>query len=198
MFSIITISGPSSTGKTTLLNILKEKLPNVHFYDEFIRIFIQENNIDLTNIENDPKQLFDFQIQLCIYTQDKFYEIMHRREISIIDRSSLDCIVYLLLNYANLNNQDKLRYCDLLHKYITKMNTINQFIDINYMTQVDINKSYLPENDNFRLTPYISQRALEIELFQLVALNSNIVLLPNNINERVNIIFKNVMSKIKN
>ena len=193
MNKIIAISGPSSTGKTTLFNRLQNKLLGVHFYPEFIRIYVKENNIS-SDIFNDPVKLFDFQMHLCLYTEEKLKDIHETDHLCIVDRSPLDCIAYSLMAYSSLDDRSALNYKDVFHSHIRKMYDLMHLIDTNYMTR--INETYFPENDGFRLKQYISKRALEIELFHLLEMHEKVILLPDSINEREQTIVNMINKKL--
>lgn len=85
---VISFSGPQSSGKTTLLNILKEKNPNINFVPEVTRLVKKKYKCKINEDGNDKTQsiiMYEHIINL-IRSQD--------HDVNIFDRCLLDGLIY--------------------------------------------------------------------------------------------------------
>jgi len=92
---IASFTGAQSTGKTTLLNILKEKNNNITFIDEVTRRIKREYNLP---INEDGGELTQFMIMA-----DHIANVYRKydNEVVILDRCVVDGLVYTQWLYAN-------------------------------------------------------------------------------------------------
>jgi nicotinamide riboside kinase len=92
---IVSFTGAQSTGKTTLLNILKEKNKDIEFVDEITRRIKREYNLP---INENGGELTQFMIMADhIANVYKKYDC----ELVILDRCVVDGLVYTQWLYAN-------------------------------------------------------------------------------------------------
>lgn len=91
----IAISGAHSTGKTTLVNALKDsgKLDNFIFRSNLLR-GLKELGIPINELGNTTTQL---------YVMTKFYEFLHTPGNAILDRCALDGMAYTMYFYDEMN-----------------------------------------------------------------------------------------------
>tara|TARA_R110001606_G_scaffold371771_2_gene528646 strand:- start:1374 stop:1931 length:558 start_codon:yes stop_codon:yes gene_type:complete len=92
---IASFTGAQSTGKTTLLNILKEKNNDITFIDEVTRRIKREYNLP---INEDGGELTQFMIMA-----DHIANVYRKydSEVVILDRCVVDGLVYTQWLYAN-------------------------------------------------------------------------------------------------
>jgi len=198
---IITISGPSSTGKTTLFEKLKKNESliqsiyggDVVFVEELVRSTIKDNYGDNTSFE-DIVQRDDDAIKLQLMISDKirsYYEemIYNKDRLYICDRCPLDNVAYNLLNYQCNNPKVMLKYSQKLSDACSMMRALTSYVDRIYLTSVDRENEKSVERDGFRPTSYEYRRQLEIELFNVIFdFNPKVVMLPSVSNDRINVI----------
>ena len=181
---IISISGPSSTGKTTLLHALQTQVDNCLFQEESFRLFIKDKNINF----NDPVEAFNFQVDLSNYMNNVIHTNMYYSNYThiISDRCLFDSIVYSLLHFNRLSNQ------------IIYMPKLLEIISI-YLKQLKyIDKIFLTfgtnevEDDHVRPRIYAKLRQEELYLFRHLSslLNQKICMLPSTTKERIQTIQK--------
>jgi nicotinamide riboside kinase len=91
----IAISGAHCTGKTTLVNTLKEsnQLNNYIFRSNLLR-GLKEMGIPINEIGNTTTQL---------YVMTKFYEFLHTPGNAILDRCALDGMAYTMFFYSEMS-----------------------------------------------------------------------------------------------
>lgn len=174
---IISISGPSSAGKTTLINALRKRNEQYIFIHESFREFIKTKNVDFNNSE----EAFIFQYELFNFMpifQDKIDTVL------ILDRCHFDCLVYSTLHFLRLKNQYKYinQYLEIINKSLEIIKNIKIFL-------VQTNNLTI-ENDGIRLMIYQIFRQQEIELFNTLysSLNINVNILPNSLQDRIDTI----------
>ena len=206
MAKILCISGPSSSGKTSLLNLLasdkcKEEFKKanikIQFYPEFIRTYVKNySNKSFQEICESPIDAFNLQINICDFTREQYSLLLNSpSDIVILDRSPLDLIVYLFLNYMSLPENKMISQARIFQHALNDAKELATYVDINYLTTIDV-VNYLPENDGFRPKQYIIKRALEIELFNLISLFPNIKKLPDGLETRASLILDDILKLI--
>ncbi len=91
----IAISGAHCTGKTTLVNALKEsnQLNNYIFRSNLLR-GLKEMGIPINEVGNTTTQL---------YVMTKFYEFLHTPGNAILDRCALDGMAYTMYFYQEMS-----------------------------------------------------------------------------------------------
>lgn len=193
---IICISGPSSTGKTTLFNELQKhhKLiksiygNKVVFLEESIRKIAAENYPDKTfdEIISTSESAISFQLEIAESIYQNYISILSDRDtLYIIDRSPLDNLVYDIMNYQCDDPEVMMSNSKKLNEACSKMRSLYSYVDRVYLTQVDRSNESI-EKDGFRPSKYEYRRQLEIELFNSIFDFSPIVVkLPSMMSERV-------------
>lgn len=183
---IISISGPSSTGKTTLFNALKINLNDFYtktndikniFIEEDFRRYVKNRQISL----DDPEIAFNFQYDLLNNSIELVPKIGSN---FILDRCAYDTLVYGTLHFLRLENKEK--YINKYIEYTIECNELLKNIKYIFLTQVKTDKI---ENDNIRPIIYEKLRLQEINLFNTLYKNLNIktIHLPLNLNDQLNI-----------
>lgn len=206
---IITLSGPSSTGKTTLFENLKnahhgiiESLHGnkVEFVEESIRKIIDENfDIPFEEIIKDTNSAIDLQLKVA-YNIYRSYETMVKNKdtLYICDRSPLDNVVYNLMNYQSDNPEVMVKRADDLSYACSLMRSMYAYVDRVYLTQVDQSSRNKIERDGFRPTGYEHRRQLEIELFNTIFdFSPKVVKLPSTLNDRVTTILTDLVTLLR-
>lgn len=210
---IVTLSGAGCTGKTTLLNFMKDNLgkeyqgKNVSYHEEFIRnlfaeIYQEKYNTYEDLLLGDIGDILD----LHRYSADYFDSIMDRvddSEIAIFDRAPLDISAYLFMNYYQ-----RTKYIDVNNHITSKFYNTIQYVNnickkykekdpLVFYTTADI--SIPVKRDGFRPIALINNRDIEIKLFDLIftGLNSGTIILPNGVEKRYNIITDAIDSRLK-
>lgn len=205
---IIAISGPSSTGKTTLFNKLKNEHKDfiesvyhngkVVFHEESIRKIIEnEYSIPFEEIIKNPETAVKLQLRIA----DEMYEstkmmLSDFTTLYICDRCPLDNIVYNIMNYQSDNPDFMIKHAEDLSHACSIMRSMYHYIDRIYLTSVDRDSTIV--RDGFRPTGYEHRRQLEIELFNTIFDFSNKVLkLPSTMNERITTILSDLSEKLE-
>ena len=176
---VISISGASSTGKTTLFNKLKELFPQYNYIEETYRKAVNNKQINL----DDPEEAFLFQYELG---NDLKLPIFNINQIYILDRCSFDNIIYLSLHFLRLDDELKKKYLFKYTESILYSRSLIMNIDYIFLTQGD-NEI---EDDNIRPGIYNDFRDQELSLFKTLikTIHKSYLILPNNINDRVQMI----------
>ena len=178
---IISISGPSSTGKTTLFNTLKKEFNNkIIFINEVFREYIINNQIDFNNAE----EAFNFQCDLC---KHMIYQNTLNK-IIILDRCNFDTIVYMTLHFLRLQNKEKYIIQFLNHIKICEESLL--YINFIFLTQA---QTLMIKDDGIRPQIYNILRSQEIDLFNKLYYSRQeykpkLILLPFNINMQIALI----------
>ena len=173
---VLSISGPSSTGKTTLINKLKELYPQYNYIDEFFREIVKEQiSFD------DPERSFLFQCDLCLKMPSPIFNINF---VYIMDRCAYDYIVYTSLHFYRLPDELKKQYISKYVESILYCRYLLRNVNCIFLTHTD-DRSI--ENDNFRPTIYNELRAEEINLFSTLidSVNKKYCFLPNDIDNQI-------------
>lgn len=179
---IISISGPSSTGKSTLFNKLKKIYPQYTYIEESFRQVVKNKQINL----DDPEQGFLFQYELLKYLRPV------TNTMCIMDRCGYDHIIYTLLHFLRLNEILQCKYVPLYIQIIIKCRQLLKNINYIFLTQATNNI----EDDNIRPTIYNILRDQEINLFSSLIHKINIpcIILPSNTEDRIKLITKYINS----
>lgn len=177
---VISISGPSSTGKTTLIKALKQECTNCIFIDEVFRKIINQYNVDFNNAE----EAFNFQCELCKHMT---YQNMLNKTI-ILDRCNFDTIVYTTLHFLRLKEKEKyiIQYLNAVKYCEDSLSSIN-YIFLTQPYTINI------ENDGVRPQIYNILRQQEIDLFNKLYYSRQeykpkLILLPFNLNMQIALI----------
>lgn len=156
---IITFSGPSSSGKTTIFEMLKVRYPEYYFISEISRDLWEykwkfRHDKDLSDlVENgDISKCMDWNRDNLVEFKGRLnYYVQFSDIVTIFDRGPIDGLIYTILFSPEKTNI----FFDL----------VNLALDINKMIDKTIVFEAIPnfDDDNFR-TKY--QRELEIKLFK--------------------------------
>lgn len=196
---IINISGPSCTGKTTLVtNLCKRrdellkilKVTNIIPVYETARDIFKDNFGDKYETLNDLLQSREDTLEyhwIIAQDQAKWVETYAEdpNRLYILDRGPLDTMVYLMLNYSsNLDPLDSTR-----RKYETAIESLKDthkkskattFRTLPFDTEV--------VKDGFRPEKYEDMRDMEVEMFELMFHDAPV--LPDGQDKRVEFILK--------
>ena len=86
---IITFCGPQSSGKTTLLNYLSERNPDIKFVPEVTRLIKREYDLPINEAGNVMTQM----MIMAEHAKNAF-AVEHRDNNVILDRCSVDGLIY--------------------------------------------------------------------------------------------------------
>ncbi len=118
---VISFSGPQSSGKTTLLNILKEKNPNINFVPEVTRLVKKKYKVKINEGGNDKTQtLIMYEHIMNLIRSKKHY-------VNIFDRCILDGLIYttyLFYNQKSISNDVMKDIIEIYENYITSYDII--------------------------------------------------------------------------
>ena len=190
---IISISGPSSTGKTTLINHIKEKgrlgkYNNIVVINEVIRdIFKNDFLPKVGSMENMMKNK-EYVLQWVkrvgesssMHIEKEISKCNDDNTLIILDRCIIDHFIYSIMHTAKFDIP-----LDEYYKVISSYKLSKQKIDYIFLTSIPENDFY--DVDGVRPQDWAETRNLENELFQLLFSNFAIEL-PYDINERILII----------
>lgn len=186
LFSII---GASSTGKTTLIDLLSQSLDSisdeigvpVEVHPEYPRILFDEKYKDkyesFNDLLSDSEMAIKFQFEICEYTLNLIDKICTDDKIHILDGATISCMVYLYLNYSSAAPEHQYKYGPEFIKTMTNLSRASkeftQLIRIHPYNDLTV-KGVV--DDGFRPRAYEYRRYLELKLFDLVcASNRDIV-----------------------
>jgi len=193
---IITVSGAACTGKTTILEYIKDIVKQkgycwdyVHFYEEFIRTMFDEKYsskyesfADL--LQGDPLDI----IQLHKDTARKFNDVLWssdtRTDILIFDRCPIDINIYMYMNVAPYLDDSNIRY-----EYRKAAAYVRRCIDdfLNHDPKMFFTRPFSDEveQDGFRPMSLINRRSLELSLFDKEFFSHpGVILLPDSLEDR--------------
>ena len=190
---IISISGPSSTGKTTLIKEIQRKgnigkYKNIVVINEVIRdIFKNEFLPKVGSMENMMKnkeyvlEWVEKVGESSSFHIDKEIEKYNSDDtLIILDRCIIDHFIYSIMHTAKFDIP-----LDKFYKAISTYKLSKQKIDHIFLTSIPENDFY--DVDGVRPQDWSETRELENGLFQLLFSNFSINL-PYDINERIKII----------
>lgn len=191
---IITISGAACTGKTTLINCLKNRLVDtrVKYYEEFIRtMFDKKYSSKYSSFQDlllgDSQDIIDIHRDTAEYFIDLIRNYEDDSTIMIFDRSPIDIAIYLYLNI-----RDSLIDTKVAAAYETAANYIRECIleFIHYNPTMLYTRPFkdVIDDDGFRPQSLIIKRELEVYMFDRAFGEIDAVSLPPELEERVSTI----------
>lgn len=202
---IISISGASSTGKTTLLNTLSNYIKEDKYFEyikvdyvtEYFRDYMHEYSIDTQTAFDDPIESLKIQYSLIQYLENTYNKLKNiKHSLIICDRCPLDSLIYTSLHYFRLSDIDKARqiksYMDNIK--ICKELT-NKYIDRIYFTS-PTKQTLKIEDDGERPKIYEDSREIEITLFDEIFKKKGIKLPPKTL-DRCSFILRDIKSIIE-
>ena len=189
---IITISGASCTGKTTLLNNVRELVTDgsreVCIYEEFIRkLFISLYVDKYDNFSDLLRNPLDT-IELHKETARHFNDILWSSDLNsilVFDRSPIDIAIYMYLNV-----RPYLGDSEIMKEFRNAANYVHRCIE-DFMNHDPLILYTRPfdsevEEDGFRPQSLIQQRELEVALFDKEFLSKpGVHVLPSKLEDRV-------------
>lgn len=179
---IISFSGPQSSGKSTLLNILEELSPSWDYIPEITRLVKREYDLPINEDGNDLTQT----MIMCEHLRNAYTK---RDNHAILDRCSLDGVVYTHW----LCDKGKINMGTYSHARYIFDNTIDKYDLIMYTSPEDV-----PIVDDGERSINIEFRNEIIELFEKYISNlpvEKVLRINGNIQERVKQI-QNVLGKL--
>lgn len=202
---IICISGPSSTGKTTLINELKDYkelieliygIGRVQFSTEYIRDYVEKEypNKTFDEIISVPENAIQLQFKIADITYNEFIRMLKDRSVLYIcDRCPLDNLVYNILNY-HCNDRDlMIKYSEEFSRTCSIVRSLSNYVDRIYLTQVDVSNEKSVVKDGFRPESYEYRRQLEVELFNSIfEFNPKVCKIPSSRNDRISTILQDL------
>lgn len=208
---LIYIPGMSSTGKTTLLNRIRELsedglfqkilgLPphKVEFIAEFTRsVFKQEAPAYMTyeDLISHPRECLIFQQRVAEALKWKMqttpYNVPDR--IFICDRAPIDYRINLMLNY-NTGDPEWMKELEDHYRAIDWDFSQLPEADFTFMTNPYSNWNKV-EYDGFRPEKYAYRRVIEEQAFKLASAVSGIRILPDGVDDRVGFIIRSIILK---
>jgi len=196
---IISISGPSSTGKTTLIKQIQHKgslgkYKNIVVITEVIRdIFKNEFLPKVNSMENmmESKQYVLEWVKRVgesssVHIEQEISKYNNDDTLIILDRCIIDHFIYSIMHTAKFDIP-----LDEFYAAISTYKLSKQKIDYIFLTSIPENDFY--DVDGVRPQDWSETRELENGLFQLLFGNFAIDL-PYDINERIKIIEDKVKS----
>jgi nicotinamide riboside kinase len=180
---IISFSGPQSSGKSTLLNILQELSPSWDYIPEITRLVKREYDLPINEDGNDLTQT----MIMCEHLRNAYTK---RDNHAILDRCSLDGVVYThwLCDKGNINMGT------YSHARYIFDNTIDRYDLIIYTSPEDV-----PVVDDGERSTNIEFRNEIIELFEKYIAGlpiEKVVRVRGSIEERVKQI-QNILIKLE-
>lgn len=194
---IISISGPSSTGKTTLINKIKEKgmigkykkiiVINEVIRDMFKNDFLPEVGT-MENMMKDKQWVLKWVEKVGEVTSNHINNEIKKHvkddTLIILDRCIVDHFIYSIMHTAKFDIP-----LNKFYKAIKTYNLSSTKIDYIFLTNVPENDFY--DVDGVRPKDWEKTRDLENSLFQLL-FGNNAIELPYDIDERINLIEKTI------
>ena len=118
---VISFSGPQSSGKTTLLNILKEKNPSFNFVPEVTRLVKNKYKVKINEDGNDKTQTLIMYEHIMNLIRSK------QHHVNIFDRCILDGLIYttyLFYNQKSISDDVMKDIIEIYESYITSYDII--------------------------------------------------------------------------
>ena len=209
---LICISGPASTGKTTLMRTFSSQLvgdealihPLISQFSKietkaetvrsFHRSFMPDKTLD--EILADPELAIKFQIGIA---QDLVNQVVEtakngKDHLTVMDRGPLDTYVYLTINYSKASPDLMERYSRDYHDMCHQLRVASELVDRYFFTVPDPNSYYIVD-DGYRSKGYSYRRDYEIELFTMLGYtNPKVEFLPAETDLRVLTIYRYLMN----
>lgn len=202
----IALSGPASTGKTTLINKLMEhedKLKDILGVKKVVsvsetarKIFdeeFKETYVTFENLVNDDLDIMRFQNMVAKDQIEKFHqEYMYNNDtLYLLDRGPLDTMIYTSLNYHHLkSNVVKNLVRDIYEDTMVRLlDTYRKSNDSGYYFCTVGSSDVI--DDGFRPLSYINRRNAELVAFDMI--RGQMCTLPEGLDSRVDYILKHLI-----
>lgn len=192
---VITISGAASTGKTTLLEELKQCTkndPHVKYYEEFIRTIYEDKYKDKYNsyaelLQGDPLDIISIHKETARLFNEILWSSDTKNDVLVFDRSPIDISIYLYMNLIPYLHDD-----EIFRAYREAVTYIGRCTRdfMNHNPAIYYARPFAQDNiveDGFRPTSLNGRRSLELDLFNhtFYSLPEPIHILPDSLNDRV-------------
>lgn len=197
---IICISGPSNTGKSELINTLRENIRNIFPFNsqdiivksevvrEYHKVF--NNSVTLDEILSEPSEAMKFQIGISRDMFNRITEIDNDDTIYICDRGPLDTLVYLIMSYSFAPSSVMSTFSNEFSSCCSLLRVASLSVDRYFFTT--------PDSDSHTADEFNYHRNLEIELFNLMSFNNDKVkMLPSNEMLRREMVYMEISDKLK-
>lgn len=174
MSGLYCISGPSSTGKSTLLAELKKHLPDAVFVQEWARhLFETKYKSEYRDLDHLlAEKAYEFQTELAKMTVGNSIP----GKTVIVDRAPLDIFIYSLLNMGGVGVKGLMEIMQIVISSCQDVDAVFMTKDLGFY-----------EDDGLRSDLYRKNRQTEVYMFEHYpdAMMKNVIWLPNNTDERV-------------
>lgn len=192
---LFSISGQPSSGKSTLINALKERGYNV-VENQYARLLAEKNGYNIEDISSDPDTCMKFHHDLLITKRDNEQHLISSREIWFTERGFIDFFIFLAFYFKTKFGVDAKTdienfrepsspsgsYGDLWDFYLKA----TAFDKIYYKKGFYIPKPVIIENDGFRITDDGFMKEQDTFISFLTRTEHNIVMIDEtDIDERV-------------
>lgn len=190
---IISISGPTSTGKTTLIGKIKERgyignYKKIVIIHEVIRDIFKKEFLPKVGSMDDMMQNRETLLEWVEsvgenssqHIESEISKYDNDDTIIILDRCIIDHFIYAIIHTTKFSIS-----LEEFYKVISKYNLSTKKIDYIFLTSVPENDVY--DVDGMRPQAWSDGRSLENSLFQLIFGNFSIGL-PYDIEERIKVI----------
>lgn len=179
---LISFSGAQSTGKTTLLNYLAERNPDIKFVPEVTRLVKRLYNLPINEVGNIMTQMM-----IMAEHVKNAYSVEYKNSNVILDRCSIDGLIYTKWLCNNGLDISAYNYAKTVYE-----NTIEKYDVIFYTSPKDV----VLEDDGER-SNNVKFREEIIDLFNkhFKYSRDNIVILKGTVKERLRTIRQTLSEK---
>ena len=201
---ILTVSGPSSTGKTAFIELLKKHKEMIESIAECDAVFIPESIREVMRVEyagkalrdvlSNQDELMDLQFSITRYNERLYRDIARRKSnLYIIDRGPVDNYIYTLFRFMDCEPDVRRRQLGSYRMHAALNKILMQIPDAIFLT-APIYTGGSVEADGFRPDFDKSEYTAECELFDSILGNyfgnsDKIIRLPSSNDERLQVFF---------
>lgn len=182
-FVIISISGPTKSGKSTIINLLKDTLPKSTVYVEDFYYTVWQDMIEqgdfteFTEVTKDRGFMFMYVSKLCTKYLDMINKYENYDGLVVVECCYLDYLIYSQLNtWYHYPISGYLE--DVINKYLSTVNSIHRI----YMTTAN-DPGYPLSNSTFEYKTskavFNRNRSLELRFYEIYRDNKKVLSLPS-------------------
>lgn len=181
---IISISGPSKSGKSTIISLLKDSLPRNTIYipDIYNNVWVDMVNngffSKFEEVTKDRDYLFLYIARVCESYDSILDKYLLSDDLVILENCYLDYLIY-----AQLNSWYHYPLVEYQESKVSNLLNRNYLINRIYMTTADdSNYSDLKVNFDYKVTKtsFKRNRKLELAFYNIYRNNRKVVSLPPN------------------
>lgn len=197
---VISISGPASTGKTTLINQIKSQgklanYKNIIIVNEIIREMFKEDFLPqvgsveqmMEDKDYDLKWVKEVGKRTSAHIKNEINKYNNDDTLIILDRCTLDHFIYSLMHTIKFSLTPEEFY-----EFVKEYSKRDENIDYIFLTSIPENDFY--EIDGIRPKTWENTRYLENSLFELIFKEVSIKL-PHNNDDRIKVIEDTIIKK---